>query len=196
MKNRLNVLCAFTSITLVAIFVVTAEAFQTLDQFSVDDQTRWNCARTIAIKLFPVTGEFKGKKSLDYYQNDFANKLAAQLRKMPGIEKVDVVDGPSPITADVVIDGTFKDLTTGSRALRFWVGFGAGKAFCRADMRAVDPKSGTKVFSLDHARGSAMDIISDDELMENIDEVVEDVVAGLQAVRGVCPPAPSPENKQ
>jgi hypothetical protein len=171
---------------LLFVTVATAWAVQPIDLFNLTDQAKWNCAKSIAVATFPVSGEFKGEKPLEYYQNDFAGKLAASLRKIPGIEKVDVVDGKTPVSADILIKGDFKDLSTGSRALRFWIGFGAGKSFCRADMKGIDPKSGSEVFTLDHARGSAMDIISDDELMENIDEVVEDVSAGLMAARRAC----------
>lgn len=183
MKIVTHVMLMFT---LLLVSALTAEAVQPIDQFAVMDQVKWNCAKSIAVTMFPVVGEFKGEKKPEYYQNDFASKLASSLRRIPGIEKVDVVDGKSAVSADILITGEFKDLTTGSRALRFWVGFGAGKSFCRADMKGIDPKSGSEVFSLDHARGSAMDIVSDDELMENIDEVVEDVAAGLTAARGAC----------
>lgn len=184
MKTFASILMVFTAISS---FFCIAEAAQPIDQFSLKDQTRWSCARTIAIALFPVEGEFKGIKELGFYQNDFANKLADRLRKTPGVEKVEVVKDTTNATADVVLNGKFKDLTTGSRALRFWVSFGAGKSFCRAEIKGMDPKSGTEIFSLDHARGSAMDLINEDELIENIDEVVEDVTAGLIAARGVCP---------
>lgn len=163
-----------------------ANAVQAIDQFQMNDQNRWNCATSIAVPLFPVTGEFKGIKPVDYYQNDFAQKLAAGLRKISGIEKVDVINEKSPVTADILLDGRFIDLTTGSRALRFWIGFGAGKSFCRVAMKAVDPKTKSDIFTLDHARGSAMDIINEDELLENIDEVVADLTAGLSAARSAC----------
>lgn len=163
-----------------------AEAAQPIDKFSLNDQTKWSCAKTIAITLFPVTGEFKGKQELSFYQHDFAMKLAVRLRKMAGIENVAVVNDRTNTTADIVIDGEFKDLTTGSRALRFWIGFGAGKSFCTTRMRGTDPKDGKEVFVLEHSRGSAMDFTNEDELIENIDEVVEDVAAGLIAARGTC----------
>jgi hypothetical protein len=184
MKRNASILLVFT---VIIVSFCTAEAAQPIDQFAVKDQVKWNCAKTISITLFPVVGEFKGKNDLSFYQNNFANKLADRIRKIPTVEKVDVVSDKSNLSADIVIDGNFKDLTTGSRALRFWVSFGAGKSFCRAEMKGIDPKSGAEVFVLDHARGSAMDVVNDDELIENVDEVVEDVAAGLMAARGVCP---------
>jgi hypothetical protein len=90
-----------------------------------------------------------------------------------GIERVDFMNGDAPApTADIVIKGTFKELSSGSRALRFWVGFGAGTSFCHVEMEGLDQKSGAQAFSIEHARGSALDIIADDEVLENIDEVV------------------------
>ena len=183
--------CIAFAFAALAIIPHTAGAAKAIDQLKVTDQSKWNCARTIAVATFPVTGEFKGEKKLEEYQQDFATRLAAKLREIPGIDKVDVVADTSAVSADILINGEFKDLTTGSRALRFWIGFGAGKSFCRAAMKAIDPKSGAEVFILDHARGSAMDFTNEDELMENIDEVVEDVAAGLKAARKVCPAAPA-----
>ena len=166
-------------------FFCTTAAAQSLDSFNVKDQDKWNCAKTISI-MFPVEGEFKGNNDLSFYQNTFASKLAMGLKKIPGVEKVDVVYEKTNLTSDIVIEGKFIDLTTGSRALRFWIGFGAGKSFCRAEINGTDPKSGAQIFFLDHARGSAIDFVNDDELIENIDEVVEDVSAGLLASRGAC----------
>ena len=187
-----NMLLIFIGL-LVSVSVSNAESQQVIDQFTMKDQGRWNCAKTIAVKTFQVPGEFKGEKGPEYYQNDFAGKLASGLKRIPGIEKVDIVDEKTIPSADILIEGKFIDLTTGSRALRFWVGFGAGKSFCRVDMKGIDAKSGTEVFTLDHARGSAMDFASDDELIENIDEVVEDVTAGLKAARMSCEPVPAEE---
>lgn len=182
-----NIISLFIAALFVFAFLCPADAAEPLDQFTMKDQVKWNCAKSVSIKLFPVTGKFKGKKDQNYYQQLFADQLAERLRQIDGIGKVIVDTGKEETATDIVIDGTFKDLTTGSKALRFWVSFGAGKSFCRADMKALDTRTGTEVFSLDHARGSAMDIVSDDELIENITEVVDDVAATLKATRGPCP---------
>jgi hypothetical protein len=176
----------FSIVLCILILAGNAESQEPIDKFVMKDQGKWSCAKTIAIRPFEVTDEFKGKKGPEFYQDDFANKLAAGLRKIAGIERVDIVDIKSIPNVDILIEGKFIDLTTGSRALRFWVSFGAGKSFCRVDMKGIDPKSGMEVFTLDHARGSAMDFVNDDELIENIDEVVEDVSAGLQNARREC----------
>lgn len=161
-----------------------------LDTMELKDRNRWSCTKSVALKIFPVEAEFQGERgrSRNFYQQLFATRLSGQLKKIKGIERVEVVDGKTPITADLLIDGRFKDFTAGSRSLRFWVGFGAGKSFCRAEMTATDPKSGAEVFSLDHARGSAMNILDEDQLDVNITEVVEDVAATLSEMRGDCVP--------
>jgi len=187
MKNIL--LAAFVNLS---ILVGSVYGLEDIDTFTMKEQGKWSCAKSIAVQLFQGSDEFKGVKSQEYYQKFFADKLAAELKKIDGIEKVDVVDEKAVPVADIVMEGKFIDLTTGSRALRFWIGMGAGKSFCRVDMKGIDPNSKTVVFTLDHARGSAMDIVSSDELMENIDEVVQDIGAGLNKFRKGCDlPPPS-----
>lgn len=159
---------------------------QSLDAFTVLDQQKFNCARSIAIKSFPVEGEFKAAKELRYYQEYFSTRLAPALKKLRGIEKVEVVDGNAAVSADMVIDGSFLDLTSGSRALRFWVSFGAGKSMCSVEMKGVDGATGTEVFTLEHDRSMPLDVIADDIVVENLDKVILDVVAGLKSARGVC----------
>ncbi|HBG07101.1 MAG: hypothetical protein A2075_00395 [Geobacteraceae bacterium GWC2_58_44] len=172
----------------------SAEAIQTLNEFEVGDQAKWSCAKSIAVTLFPAAGEFKADKDLQHYQVDFAKKLASGLKKMPGVEQVEIVDDKSAASADVLILGQFTELTKGNGALRFWVGLGAGKSSCGVDMKGVDLKSESEIFRLDHARRSAMEVVGDDVLIKNMDEVVEDVIAGLAAAKGACGSGPAPEN--
>lgn len=169
----------------------SAAPAQSLDAFTVLDQQKFNCARSIAIKSFPVEGEFKAAKELKYYQDYFSTRLAPALKKLPGIEKVEIVDGNAAVAADLVIDGSFFDLTSGSRALRFWVGAGAGKSTCGVEIKGVDGATGTEVFTLEHDRSLALDVITDDIVADNLDEVILDVAAGLKSARGACAPESS-----
>jgi hypothetical protein len=185
----MKILSAGSILVLMAVLTgASPAAAGQLDMLDLKERNRWSCAKSVALKIFPVEAEFQGERgrSRDFYQKLFARRFSDQLRKIKGIERVDLVDGKSPITADLLIDGTFRDFTAGSRSLRFWVGFGAGKSFCRAEMTATDPKSGTEIFSLDHARGSAMNILDEDQLDVNITEVVEDVAETLSSLRGDC----------
>lgn len=49
----------------------------------------------------------------------------------------------------VILEGKFSELNGGSRALRFWVGFGAGKTYIKARGRLVDARTGKELASFD-----------------------------------------------
>lgn len=181
-------------VTGIALFLAATQGAaqaQSIDDFTVLDQQKFNCARTVAIKLFPVEGEFKAANDLRYYQNYFATRLASALNKIRGIEKVQIVDGDAAVSADLMIDGSFIDLTSGSGALRFWVGFGAGKSIGSVDMKGLDGATGSEVFRLEHYRSTSLATIDDDAVAENLDKVILDVVAGLSSARGACGAQPA-----
>lgn len=164
----------------------TGEAASRLDSMRIHDQKRLNCARTIAISIFPDTLEAKGLRVMDEYQREFARKLCAALTALPGIEKADLVEGTTPVMADILIQGRFKTLSAESNGLRNRSGFDDGKSYCHIGMKGVDAGSGSQVFSIEHTRESAADIVTDDDLTENIEEAIKDVAAWLKAARGTC----------
>jgi hypothetical protein len=45
----------------------------------------------------------------------------------------------------VIIEGSFTEFNGGSRALRFWVGFGAGKTYLSVKGRLIDAQSGKEL---------------------------------------------------
>ncbi|GFE61696.1 DUF4410 domain-containing protein [Geobacter sp. AOG2] len=45
----------------------------------------------------------------------------------------------------VILEGNFTEFNGGSRALRFWVGFGAGKTYLKVKGRLIDAKSGVEL---------------------------------------------------
>ncbi len=45
----------------------------------------------------------------------------------------------------VIVEGMFTEFNGGSRALRFWVGFGAGKTYLKVKGRLVDAQSGSEL---------------------------------------------------
>lgn len=45
----------------------------------------------------------------------------------------------------VILEGSFTEFNGGSRALRFWVGFGAGKTYLKVKGRLVDAQSGKEL---------------------------------------------------
>jgi hypothetical protein len=176
----------FLCVVLLFVLTRTARA-EKIDEANWQDANAWACAKTIAIKPPRVTGEFKGPQSQDAYTRHFAEELAAGLSNRFGAGAVTVAFPGDAITADLVIDGEFATLTTGSRAKRFWVGFGAGKSWADVRLRATRTATGSQVFYLRQERGSAMGLKSD-ELEENVDEVVKDIATYLNGVGGTCDP--------
>lgn len=156
-----------------------------IDQIDWQDANAWACAKTIAIHPPKVTGEFKGKQPAIAYARRFADGLANALRARLGEQSVTVVTDSTPVTADLVIDGEFVTLTTGSRAARFWVGFGAGKSWADLRLRCARQGAGTPVFALRQERGSAMGL-KEDELAENVDELTRDVISAVGHLAAEC----------
>jgi len=49
----------------------------------------------------------------------------------------------------VILEGNFTEFNGGSRALRFWVGMGAGKTYLKAKGRLIDAQSGKELASFE-----------------------------------------------
>ena len=156
-----------------------------LDAFHLQDPEAWNCAERIAIKPFTLTGKFKGRRSQQEYMRQFAATLSAGMKGRAGIQDVYLVEGAVPADIDALIEGQWRELNTGSRAARFWVGFGAGKARAEVSLVGRSPESKRPWFDVTHARLSPMGL-SADEVAENVDEVARDVAAALVTARGAC----------
>ncbi len=162
---------------------------KSLDRINWADRAAWNCAKTIAVKPFGLSGEFKGPKSQDEYMKYFVGRLAAALVRPGGIEKVFLVNkGDPPMESDVIITGDFLELSVGSRAARFWVGFGAGTAKCEVRIRAYRPDERTPLFDLEHGRVSPFSL-SGDANLGDIEAVVGDIGEELLRQKSTCDPA-------
>jgi hypothetical protein len=64
---------------------------------------------------------------------------------------------------DLVLVGRFVDANAGSRAAKFWLGFGAGSETATWDLKLVDPKTGELLLAVHHraVSGSALSSIQD-----------------------------------
>ena len=56
-----------------------------------------------------------------------------------------VIDNGDAKDKAVILEGNFTEFNGGSRALRFWVGFGAGKTYLAVKGRLVDAQSGKEL---------------------------------------------------
>jgi PEGA domain/Domain of unknown function (DUF4410) len=159
-----------------------------LDRINWTDRAAWNCVKVVAIRPFPVTGEFKGEKSQDEYMKYLVARLSSEIVRPGGIERVVLVaKGDSP-NADAVITGEFLELSAGSRAARFWVGFGAGTARTDVSMQAYRADERTPIFDLGHARVAPFSL-SGDANIGDIEAVVSDIGEELRRRHVECNPA-------
>jgi hypothetical protein len=170
--------------TFLALVMVPSMLFASVDRMNWVDRSAWNCVRTIAVRPFTVN-EFAGPKSQYEYMEYFVTRLSAALVKPGGIQKVTLVKPGEAVNADAIITGTFVELSTGSRAARFIIGFGVGSAKCDVRIRALGPDERTPIFDLDHARASPFSL-SGDANIGDIDAVTEDIGEVLLEQRGAC----------
>jgi uncharacterized protein DUF4410 len=56
-----------------------------------------------------------------------------------------IVKNGSPTGKAVILEGKFIEYNAGSRALKFFVGFGAGKAYLRVKGRLIDARTGAEL---------------------------------------------------
>lgn len=159
-----------------------------LDRINWSDRAAWNCVKTIAVRPFPVTGEFKGNKSQEHYMNYLVARLSSALVRPGGIEKVFLAPKGEVVAADAVLAGEFNELSEGSRAARFWVGFGAGTARTEVRVRGYRSDERTSIFDLDHARVAPFSL-SGDANLGDIEAVASDIGEELLRRRVECTPA-------
>lgn len=190
--SALRVLVSLAMSRLIAVVValvfVNADASaKSIDNVNWLDRAAWNCAKTIAVRPFSISGEFKGPKSQEEYMKLFVARLSNALVRPGGIEKVSLVTPDEPVMSDAVIAGEFLELSAGSRAARFWVGFGAGTAKTEVRIRAYRPDERTQILDLQHARIAPLSL-SGDANIGNIDAVVADLGEELIKRRAACNP--------
>jgi len=162
---------------------------KSLDRMNWADRSAWSCVKTVAVKPFGIAGEFKGPKSQDEYMRYFVGRLSAALVRPGGIDKVFLVSKEEPASgADAIVTGDFLELSVGSRAARFWVGFGAGTAKCEVRIRAYRADEHTPLFDLEHGRVSPFSL-SGDANLGDIEAVVGDIGEELLRQHSTCDPS-------
>ena len=165
---------------------------KSLDRINWADRAAWSCVKAVAVRPFTIAGEFRGPKTQDEYMTYFVARLAGELVRPGGIERVVLIKKDEPSSGfDAVLTGDFLELSTGSRAARFWIGFGAGTAKCEVRIRGYRPDDRTAVFDLEHARVSPFSL-SGDANLGDIEAVVSDIGEELLHQRGTCNPADMP----
>ena len=60
-----------------------------------------------------------------------------------------VVKNGEPTGKAVILEGSFTEFNAGNRAVRFWVGFGAGKTYLKMKGRLIDAQTGKELASFE-----------------------------------------------
>ena len=82
----------------------------------------------------------------------------------------------------LLLEGEITRLAPGSRALRYWVGFGAGRSKAQAETRFVDAQSGQPVLVIADRRVAAYGVFGGDSrehLRESFDDMARDLAKFL-----------------
>jgi len=107
------------------------------------------------------------------------DELVGALQREIPAGKIKAIDPKSVQPEGLVVESHFSKLVPGSRAKRFWVGFGAGKAVLEVSGEVRDAESGRTVARFTHARLSWCCGFGSNatEIRDNLIRAAEDIAA-------------------
>lgn len=108
---------------------------------------------TLVIKDFTAEGaeyervDAEERAKIDKMQPMLVSNIALSLEGELKSKKLfkNIVKNGAPTGKAVILEGKFVEYNAGSRAMKFFVGFGAGKAYLRVKGRLVDAKTGAEL---------------------------------------------------
>jgi len=116
-----------------------------------------------------------------------AEKVRA-LNLFQAVNRVPAVSEAAPETNTLILEGTIIEYETGSRALRYLVGFGAGKAFATVQLKAIDKATKEEIFRGNIAAEQSMGVFGgsfDEVIQKLVEESVECIQMNYPAVERV-----------
>ena len=100
----------------------------------------------------------------------------AEREKSPGQSFFsEIVRSTDKVDSVLVLDGKVISFDKGSRAKRYWIGFGAGKAYCTIQATFTNKETGAEVLKTNFDGELAMGFFGGDE-QEAVDAVVESFI--------------------
>jgi hypothetical protein len=103
-------------------------------------------------------------------------KIMAEREKSPGQSFFsEIVRSTDKVDSVLVLDGKVISFDKGSRAKRYWIGFGAGKAYCTIQATFTNKETGAEVLKTNFDGELAMGFFGGDE-QEAVDAVVESFI--------------------
>jgi hypothetical protein len=112
------------------------------------------------------------------------------LNLFQAVNRVPAVSEAAPDTNALSLEGTIIEYEPGSRALRYLVGFGAGKAFATVQLRAIDKATKEEIFRGNIAAEQSMGVFGgsfDEVIQKLVDESVECIQMNYSAGELVAP---------
>lgn len=109
-----------------------------------------------------------------------ADEFARQLKERGPFTEVVVLSTDGPANEALVIEGKFIELDPGSRAKRYFVGFGAGKSGVTVE-GVVKAADGTRIATFKQRRVGVMDGDSMDKLRSDTKNIAEDIAEFMSA---------------
>lgn len=126
---------------------------EVLTEEAVMTGTRLSTYDTIIIRDFKIdTAEYTNidaeeKPKVDSMKpmlvKGLSDSLELELKKRKMFKTID--KNGAPKGKAVILEGEFTEINAGNRALRFWVGFGAGKTYLKVKGRLVDAETGKEL---------------------------------------------------
>lgn len=106
------------------------------------------------------------------------------------VNRVPAVTEAAPETNTLILEGTIIEYEPGSRALRYLVGFGAGKAYATVQLKAIDKAKKEEIFRGNIAAEQSMGVFGgsfDGVIQKLVDESVECIQMNYSAGERVSP---------
>jgi hypothetical protein len=101
------------------------------------------------------------------------------LNLFQAVKRIPAVTEAAPEPKTLILEGTIIEYETGSRALRYFVGFGAGKAYATVQLRAIDTATKEEIFRGNIVAEQAMGVFGG-SFEEVIQKLVEESIKCIQ----------------
>jgi hypothetical protein len=130
-----------------------------------------------------------------YFQSELVRRLRETnlFTKVINLSETSFTPGPEKALR---LQGNITRLDPGSRALRYWVGFGAGRSKAQTELQFVDVQSGAVVMVIADRRVAAYGVFggdSEEHLQESFGDMARDLARFLTRLsKGEAPEAKNP----
>ena len=124
-----------------------------LSEETVSTSAKLSTYDTIVIRDFKTDGaeyssiDEEEKPKVDAMKPILVKNVTDSLEMQLKLKKLfkNIVKNAEPTGKAVIVEGEFTEFNAGNRAVRFWVGFGAGKTYLKVKGRLIDAQTGKEL---------------------------------------------------